>query len=213
MSGEGGTEYCSRIHREQGLISQDRRRPCCRVPRHWQFRPRSPRRRPSEADDNSINHVMEFAMWLFYLTMISYRNSRVFPLPLWYIFINIYPCERWSSNEQTRKNIHERAELGSSASQRISLRMRRSVRSEVGGQLGDSLILYAELCFGIENGAPGQKVVRWQQLEAFTRLLLIETLDEVVGRTHGRLRAEMQSKMWFSGFQSSLRDSAKTVPR
>jgi len=57
-----------------------------------------------------------------------------------------------------------------------------------------SVVTYAELCFGIENGVPGQKAVRWAQLEAFTRLLLIETLDERVGRTYGRLRAEMQSK-------------------
>jgi len=57
-----------------------------------------------------------------------------------------------------------------------------------------SVVTYAELCFGIENGAPGQKAVRWAQLEAFARLLLIETLDEKVGRTYGRLRAEMQSQ-------------------
>ncbi len=56
-----------------------------------------------------------------------------------------------------------------------------------------SAVSYAELCFGIEYGVPSQKSVRWQQLESFTRLLLIEPLDEAVGRTYGRLRAELQS--------------------
>lgn len=57
-----------------------------------------------------------------------------------------------------------------------------------------SAVTYAELCFGIENGVPSQKAGRWQQLETFTRLLLIEPLDEAVGRTYGRLRAELQSR-------------------
>jgi tRNA(fMet)-specific endonuclease VapC len=57
-----------------------------------------------------------------------------------------------------------------------------------------SAVTYAELCFGIENGVHSQKADRWRQLEDFTRLLLIEPLDEGVGPTYGRLRAELKSR-------------------
>lgn len=56
-----------------------------------------------------------------------------------------------------------------------------------------SAVSYAELCFGIENGAASQKTARWRQLEAFTRLLLVKPLDEEAGRTYGLMRAELKS--------------------
>ena len=37
---------------------------------------------------------------------------------------------------------------------------------------------YTELCFGIENSAAAVRGARWEQLAAFTRLLLIEPLGE-----------------------------------
>ena len=52
-----------------------------------------------------------------------------------------------------------------------------------------SSVTYAELCFGIENGVPGLRRERWEQLDAFTRLLVIEALDTDVGRHYGSLRA------------------------
>lgn len=57
-----------------------------------------------------------------------------------------------------------------------------------------SVVTYAELCFGIENGAPALKSRRWQQLDVFTSLLLIEPMDETVGRNYGRLRAHLKSR-------------------
>ena len=51
-----------------------------------------------------------------------------------------------------------------------------------------SSITYAELCFGIESGPADLKQARWEQLDAFTRLLLIEPLDTDVGRHYGALR-------------------------
>ena len=55
-----------------------------------------------------------------------------------------------------------------------------------------SSVTYAELCFGIENGAPGLRRERWEQLDAFTRLLLIEPVDKDVGRHYGSLRTLMR---------------------
>jgi len=52
-----------------------------------------------------------------------------------------------------------------------------------------SSITYAELCFGIESGSVALKRERWEQLDAFTRLLRIETLDQDVGRHYGYLRS------------------------
>jgi tRNA(fMet)-specific endonuclease VapC len=52
-----------------------------------------------------------------------------------------------------------------------------------------SSVSYAELCFGIESGAPGLRRERWEQLDAFTRMLLIEALDSEVGRHYGYLRS------------------------
>ena len=52
-----------------------------------------------------------------------------------------------------------------------------------------SSVSYAELCFGIESGAPALRRERWEQLDAFTRMLLIEALDSDVGRHYGYLRS------------------------
>ena len=52
-----------------------------------------------------------------------------------------------------------------------------------------SSVSYAELCFGIESGAPSLRRERWEQLDAFTRMLLIEALYSEVGRHYGYLRS------------------------
>jgi len=57
-----------------------------------------------------------------------------------------------------------------------------------------SSVTYAELCFGIENGVAGLRRERWEQLDAFTRLLLIEALDADVGRHYGSLRALLKEQ-------------------
>jgi tRNA(fMet)-specific endonuclease VapC len=55
--------------------------------------------------------------------------------------------------------------------------------------LAISAVTYAELCFGIEYGSPSMMKQRWDQLNAFTRLLLIMPVDEAVARLYGTLRA------------------------
>ena len=57
-----------------------------------------------------------------------------------------------------------------------------------------SSVTYAELCFGIENGALSLRSKRWEQLDLFTRLLHIEALDWNVGRHYGRLRALLKEQ-------------------
>ena len=57
-----------------------------------------------------------------------------------------------------------------------------------------SSVTYAELCFGIENSAPSLRSRRWEQLDAFTRLLHVEALDWNVGRHYGRLRALLKGQ-------------------
>ncbi len=52
-----------------------------------------------------------------------------------------------------------------------------------------SAVTYVELCFGVENGKPSLKRRRREQLEAFARLLLIETLGQEVGWYYGRIRS------------------------
>ena len=52
-----------------------------------------------------------------------------------------------------------------------------------------SSVSYAELCFGIESGAPALRRQRVEQRDAFTRMLLIEALDRDVGRHYGYLRS------------------------
>jgi tRNA(fMet)-specific endonuclease VapC len=55
--------------------------------------------------------------------------------------------------------------------------------------IGISAVTYAELCFGIEYGLPSMMKQRWDQLNAFTRLLLIMPVDDAVARLYGTLRA------------------------
>ena len=55
--------------------------------------------------------------------------------------------------------------------------------------LAISAITYAELCFGIEHGAASLMRQRWEQLNAFTRLLLVLPVDELVAKAYGNLRA------------------------
>jgi tRNA(fMet)-specific endonuclease VapC len=67
-------------------------------------------------------------------------------------------------------------------------------RFRVSKDLCISVVTYAELCFGIENGDASLKEQRWEQLDAFTRLLLILPLDENAARHYGRIRAQLKSK-------------------
>ena len=55
--------------------------------------------------------------------------------------------------------------------------------------LAISAVTYAELCFGIEHGATSLMQQRWEQLNAFTRLLLIMPVDAAVAKVYGTLRA------------------------
>ena len=60
--------------------------------------------------------------------------------------------------------------------------------------LSVSAVTYAELCFGVENSPPPLRGPRREQLDAFTRLLPVEALDEEVGRHYGRLRAWLKAQ-------------------
>jgi tRNA(fMet)-specific endonuclease VapC len=73
-----------------------------------------------------------------------------------------------------------------------SAAMRRKFR--VCGDLCISVVTWAELCFGVENGTPALRESRWAQLDAFTRLLPTLPLDEDAGRHYGRLRAHLKRK-------------------
>jgi tRNA(fMet)-specific endonuclease VapC len=52
-----------------------------------------------------------------------------------------------------------------------------------------SAVTYAELCYGVENSRAEIRRHRWEQLQAFCRLLLIEPVGEEAARHYGRLRA------------------------
>ncbi|MGD8358310.1 MAG: PIN domain-containing protein [Lysobacterales bacterium] len=67
-------------------------------------------------------------------------------------------------------------------------------RFKVTRSLCVSAVTYAELCFGIESGPAAARRARWEQLDAFTRLLLIEPLDAEAGRRYGRLRAWLRRR-------------------
>lgn len=69
-----------------------------------------------------------------------------------------------------------------------SLRQRFKVTKD----LCISAITYAELCFGIENGISSRRKARWDQLDLFTRLLLILPLDVGAGHHYGRIRAQLK---------------------
>lgn len=57
-----------------------------------------------------------------------------------------------------------------------------------------SAVTYAELCFGVANGIAALRGGRWQQLAAFTRLLLVLPLDEAAARSYGEVRSQLTSK-------------------
>ena len=67
-------------------------------------------------------------------------------------------------------------------------------RFKVEKDLRISSVTYAELCFGIENGAASLRSKRWEQLDLFTRLLNIEALDWNVGKHYGQLRAWLKGQ-------------------
>lgn len=58
--------------------------------------------------------------------------------------------------------------------------------------LAISAVTYAELCFGIEHGAASLRRMRWEQLGAFTRLLLVLPFDGEAGRHYGFVRAYLK---------------------
>lgn len=76
--------------------------------------------------------------------------------------------------------------------QKRSKRLRTRFKAEKG--LCISSVSYAELCFGIENGSASLKRERWEQLDLFTRLLHVESLDWSVGRHYGHLRALLKKQ-------------------
>jgi len=55
--------------------------------------------------------------------------------------------------------------------------------------LSISSVTYAELCYGIESGSAALKRERWEQLEAFSRLLSVESLGRKVGRHYAFVRS------------------------
>lgn len=55
--------------------------------------------------------------------------------------------------------------------------------------LSISAITYAELCFGIENGAASLRTQRYEQLKTFLRKVNIESWGVLQGATYGQLRA------------------------
>jgi tRNA(fMet)-specific endonuclease VapC len=76
--------------------------------------------------------------------------------------------------------------------QKRSKRLRSKFRAEK--DLCISAVTYAELCFGIDNGAAKLSSERWEQLDLFTRLLHIESLGRNAGRHYGRLRALLKEQ-------------------
>lgn len=57
-----------------------------------------------------------------------------------------------------------------------------------------SAVTYAELCFGVENGASSKKPARWKQLSSFTRLLLVLPLDDAAAEHYGEIRSLLKRK-------------------
>jgi tRNA(fMet)-specific endonuclease VapC len=55
--------------------------------------------------------------------------------------------------------------------------------------LSISSIVYAELCYGIENSESTKKQERWKQLELFTQILPIESWDTDVAKHYASIRA------------------------
>lgn len=57
-----------------------------------------------------------------------------------------------------------------------------------------SSIVYAELCFGIENGEQSLRNERWKELNLFTRKLLIEPYGEDAAKDYGLIRARLKKE-------------------
>ena len=57
-----------------------------------------------------------------------------------------------------------------------------------------SAVTYAELCFGVENGTVALKGARWQQLAAFTQMLLVLPLDEAAAKRYGAIRSNLKNQ-------------------
>ena len=55
-----------------------------------------------------------------------------------------------------------------------------------------SAVTYGELCFGIQNGIHTLRDERSQQLELFTRRLLVDPWNEEAGRHYGLIRADLK---------------------
>lgn len=60
--------------------------------------------------------------------------------------------------------------------------------------LGISAIVYAELCFGIENGNPNLRQKRYSQLDLLTQKLLIDPWEEEAARHYGLIRASLKKQ-------------------
>jgi tRNA(fMet)-specific endonuclease VapC len=58
--------------------------------------------------------------------------------------------------------------------------------------LAISSIVYGELCFGIENGDPGLRSQRYEQLRRFLRKIHIEPWGQKEGMEYGQLRARLK---------------------
>ena len=55
--------------------------------------------------------------------------------------------------------------------------------------LAISSVVYAELCYGIENSDSPKKQLRWEQLDLFTQSLQIISWDEKAAKHYGSIRA------------------------
>jgi len=60
--------------------------------------------------------------------------------------------------------------------------------------LGISSIVYAELCYGIENSESAKKQVLWQQLDLFTQPLQIVSWNESAAKHYGVIRAMLRKQ-------------------
>ena len=60
--------------------------------------------------------------------------------------------------------------------------------------LAISSIVYAELCYGIENSESPKKRQRWQQLDLFTQQLKIESWDAGAAKHYGSIRAILKKQ-------------------
>ncbi len=61
-------------------------------------------------------------------------------------------------------------------------------------ELSISAIVYAELCYGIENSDSPKKTQRWQQLELFTQNLTIIDWGKEAAEQYGSIRAILKQQ-------------------